>query len=108
MNGDKKLNIDDVVSESTAKLRSRFRGCHVEINPTPDDSTFYEAVVYGVEEDQVDQVTHFIHELDYQVFRPAGSLLIPMVVDAEDTRNYYPVNAHALVNSYKARTESQK
>lgn len=87
---DSKPNIDDVISECTAELCAHFRNYQVEINPTPDDSMFYEAVVYGVEEDQVDQVTHFIHELDYQVFRPAGSLLIPMVVDAEDTKNYYP------------------
>jgi len=97
------MDINSAITKCTERMRSRFRGCHVEINPTPDDSTFYEAVVYGVEEDAVDQVAHFIHELDYQVFRPAGSLLIPMVVDAEDTRNYYPevslILSHARLQS---------
>lgn len=84
------MDINSAIIDCLERMRSRFRDCYVEINPTPDESTFFEAMVYGVDASEVDQVTQFIHELDYHVFRPVGSLLVPMVVDAEDTKDYYP------------------
>jgi len=87
---EREMIFSGAVSECVENLRSKFRDCHVEICSTPDASAFFEAVIYGVDGADVDRVTKCIHELDHQFFRPLGSLLIPMVVDAEDTKNYYP------------------
>lgn len=90
------MSSDKMIQAGLEMLRARCSGYRVDIEPTPDDAAFFEATVYGVEELSVEEVTRHIHDVDREVFRPRGALLVPMVVDVEDTREYYPAVHDAL------------
>jgi len=75
--------------EILARLRSKFRGYHIEFRDIPEEPHLIGVAVFGVE-------TEFIASVEDEIFNAEelvthlGYALIPMVKSLETTRNYYP------------------
>lgn len=97
------MSTDKLIRKANELLRKHYAGYYVEVVPTPDESAFFEAVIYGVEDSAMDDVTKHVHALDREIFRPEGKLLVPMVVDVEDTREYYPAAYEVVCSARRKR-----
>ena len=84
------IQIEEIIDAGMVELKSSFAEYYMAIEPVPDQAGFFQASVYGVELDQIEIVTRMIHDVDASTFRSSGYFLIPMVVDIDDTIEYYP------------------
>ncbi len=100
------IQTEKIIEAGLLELQSIFAEYCVEIESVSDQTVFFRASVYGVELDQIEKVTRKIHDVDASVFRRAGCFLIPMVVDIDDTIEYYSEIWVAMNDKRLMRDES--